>query len=374
MILLNNKSILLISPETWDHIFVSKHHYAIHLAKKGNKIFFLNPPAKSEKVLQTQFNNVWSVHYKGFIKGLRYFPSFLQKFFIKKKFIHLQALCSTNFDIIWSFDNSVFFDFSALPDEILKISHIVDLNQDFETGKAAATATACFCTTDLIKKRLLKYNSNVWKINHGINTVGQEVPALPQLPGKAKVKAVLVGNLAMAYMDWFGLLEIAKQNLNVDFIFVGPYAKEFSLKKNLHHLYKSALYKLSNTYFPGKVASHEIPSILAGADILLLSYREEFHTDQANPHKMMEYLLSGKMIVTTYTSEYVELEEEQALLMAKTNNELPKLFQSATDNLGYWNNVDKQKIRQSYAFNNSYDKQINRIESIILSLNENTVS
>src|SRR5215475_10747584 len=41
---LNNKTILILSPQSWGKMMLSKHHYAIALARKGNKVFFLNPP------------------------------------------------------------------------------------------------------------------------------------------------------------------------------------------------------------------------------------------------------------------------------------------------------------------------------------------
>ena len=44
--ILKDKSILIVSPEPWAHLFVSKHHYAVHLAQRGNKVFF---PKSSRK-------------------------------------------------------------------------------------------------------------------------------------------------------------------------------------------------------------------------------------------------------------------------------------------------------------------------------------
>lgn len=40
----NNKTILIISPEPWGKMMISKHHYALELAKLGNEVYFLNPP------------------------------------------------------------------------------------------------------------------------------------------------------------------------------------------------------------------------------------------------------------------------------------------------------------------------------------------
>src|SRR5690606_833073 len=93
-----DKNVLIISPEPWDHIFVSKHHYAIHLAQRGNKVFFLNPPGDYEKIEKTEIVNVSCVYYKSFISGLRYFPSSLKRYFIRSKFKRLQDLCKVSFD------------------------------------------------------------------------------------------------------------------------------------------------------------------------------------------------------------------------------------------------------------------------------------
>jgi hypothetical protein len=126
---IRGKNILLISPEHWDHIYVSKHHYAIHLANRGNVVFFLNPPStfNSNRVSPTSYPNLSSIDYKGFIAGLRFFPNWLQRYCIRKKFEYLQRLVSVRFDIVWSFDNSVFFDFSSLPPTVLKICSLLFL-------------------------------------------------------------------------------------------------------------------------------------------------------------------------------------------------------------------------------------------------------
>jgi len=41
-----NKTIFILSPQPWGKMHISKHHYAIELAKKGNLIYYFNPPAK----------------------------------------------------------------------------------------------------------------------------------------------------------------------------------------------------------------------------------------------------------------------------------------------------------------------------------------
>src|SRR5690606_32482856 len=212
---LTGKNILLISPEPWEHIFVSKHHYAVHLGRRNNKVFFLNPPGKSNLATETAHENVRSVHYTGFPRGLRYFPGPLQRFFIRRKFTKLQELCGVAFDVVWSFDNSVFFDFSALPKKVFTISHIVDSVQDFQFEKAASTATICLGVTHAIVRRLNNSNARSSFVNHGY--AHQRDTASIELPGAQVVRAGYAGNLGLRYIDWNLLDRITSEHKEVGF-------------------------------------------------------------------------------------------------------------------------------------------------------------
>ena len=132
---LSGKTILLVSPEPWDHLFVSKHHYAIHLAQKGNKVYFLNPPGKKTSLIKSEQEGLNVISYKGFPRGMRYFPSFLSKWINRRAFNRLESIAGVDFDIIWSFDNSVFYQMDALPENVFRISHIVDINMDFKQNE-----------------------------------------------------------------------------------------------------------------------------------------------------------------------------------------------------------------------------------------------
>lgn len=352
---LQNKNILLISPEPWDHIFVSKHHYAIHLAERGNRVFFLNPPKRFDGVSETDHENVFLINYSGFSPGLRFYPTILQKYFIRRKFNAFQKQCNVEFDVVWSFDNSVFYNFSALPDRVLKICHIVDLNQDFQTGIAARTANYCFCTTELIKKRLLQFNPRVFKINHGFNSRLDNTTII--LPGKSKIKALYAGNLAIPFIDWPLLTLLVEAQPDVDFIFIGP-GKEHATIEN----YIQALQLKKNVFFPGRISSNELNKYYRASDILLICYKDKFHETQANVHKMMEYLGSGKVIIATHTAEYDALAEDSLIAMSSQNKAFMDLFSDTLKNLTYWNASDKQRSRMMFALDNTYEMQIRRIE------------
>ncbi|HEX7016449.1 MAG TPA: glycosyltransferase [Cyclobacteriaceae bacterium] len=354
---LTDKNILLISPEAWEHIFVSKHHYAIHLGRRNNRVFFLNPPGKFKLVSETEYQNVRSVHYTGFPKGLRYFPGPLQRYFIRRKFIELQKLCGVAFDIAWSFDNSVFFDLSALPSKVLTISHIVDSTQNFQFDKAASTASLCLGVTREIVNRLKKANPRSFFVQHGY--AQPSGTAKIPLPGTHAVRVGYAGNLDLRYIDWKLLDMVTSANAEVGFYFVGPYSENRQVDR---------LKRKQNTYFLGKLPAAQLGSFYREMDVLLLCYLADDYPDHlSNAHKMMEYLGSGKVVVATRTSEYEALKYRGLLVMSKRNSEFADKLSQVLQEIGKWNAPEKCELRMRWAQDNSYDRQIDRIEEAVQS-------
>lgn len=361
---MKSKTIILISPEPWSHIHVSKHHYAILLSKQGNKVFFLNPPSKKTEVKSTRYENLLEVNYTGFVKGLRFVPPFVQRFLMKVKFNKIQQIVSKQIDVVWSFDNSVFFDFEALPKGVLKISHIVDLNQDFQFNRAAKTANICFGTTQMIVDKLKLQNPNSFFIHHGLQEViepkgNSEV----QLPGSQVLKALYLGNLAMKYLDWEILLEGALKNPEIDFVFIGSNKEVFDTAINPMHTFKRQMDELPNVFFCNQIPSDMIFHYISAANLLLIAYQENHHQDQANPHKMMEYLASGKPIVCTHTSEYSSLKD--CVAMSENNGEWSGVLADVCKHISYWSSEELLNKRKSYALEHTYERQLERIKGYI---------
>ena len=355
-LILQGKNILLISPEPWEHIFVSKHHYAVHLGRRENKVFFLGPPGKSNLLLGTTHRNVLSVQYTGFPKGLRFYPRLIQKYFIRRKFCELERLCNVQFDLVWSFDNSVFFDFSALSKTVVKISHIVDLTQNFQHARAAATADMCLGTTHVIVERLRRHNSKSFFVQHGYAEVKGDGEV--DLTGNYGVKVGYAGNLNLKYIDWNTLNRLVTEYPKVGFYFAGPFRSDQEMIDRIR--------QKSNVFLLGEISSARLPDFYRQMDVLLLCYLADKYTDQlSNPHKLMEYLGSGKMVVSTLTEEHRGLHDSGLLLMSDKNEQVDELFRSALQNLNSWNSAEMQRLRRSVALANSYDRQIDRIELLL---------
>src|SRR6202163_4975736 len=114
--LLRNKVILVLSPQSWDKMMLAKHHYALELAKAGNRVYFLNPPdnkhwnlKKASERVKIEPSTINSNLF--FIDQRLYFPFFMQfharkiyDLLIKKQIRDILKMIGQPVDIVWSFD------------------------------------------------------------------------------------------------------------------------------------------------------------------------------------------------------------------------------------------------------------------------------
>lgn len=358
-----NKKILIISPEAWGNNHVSKHHYARALAELGAKVWFLNPPSNEFKKIKIQ-ENLEVIHYKASFRGIGILPRFLAAWLTKWELNKIFSFMGEKPDVLWNFDSSRFFELSSIKN-MLKIQHIVDLTMDFYRDRGAQTSDFCFATTDFILKEQQKFNQNAFKIHHGFHSLQHSNKSV-EIPGNQKIKAMYVGNLAIKYIDWEKLFICADQNPTVDFVMFGPLSASniASDNKQVEDPNFLKMKQLSNVYFPGPAKPEDIPTYLEKADVLLLCYQaEKFREQLASPHKMMEYLGSGKIIVATYTDEYKD--KTDLLCMTKSNEEYPSLFSQVLTNLEKYNQLENQEKRKKFASDHTYFNQILKIEKII---------
>lgn len=358
MSVFKNRTILLISPEPWEHLFVSKHHYAFELARRGNTVYFLNPPTDRYAVAPTGFEGVYKVDYTPFLKGLRFLPWVIRKFYFSRKFEKLQRLTGKQFDIVWSFDNSVFFDYSFLPRHVLSINHIVDYSQNFQFARSVKTADICFGLSSNIVSRLKAFNPESYLIPHGISTLHVEIPDIT-LPGKNKIKAVYAGNLDSRYIDHATLFALIDAHPEVDFVFYGSGGSSWK--------------KRDNMYLQGKVPNNVLMNYLRKSDILLMAYDWKNNRDQAtNSHKILEYLYSGKVIVSNYFSDYEN--KRHLIQMADDHTTIADLFERTLRSLDEMNSAEHQRQRHQFAAQQTYRQRLQEIEALVGKIKKANVS
>lgn len=361
---LTNKNILIISPEAWGKSFVSKHHYACELGHRGNQVFFLNPPSSSFSIEDTPFEGVSVVNYVPRYRGLGKMPRWLSKKLTGWEWKRLERKLERPIDVLWNFDSSRFFNLESIPDRVLKIQHIVDYTEDLYRDIGAQTSNLCFATTDFIAAEQRKYNANTFKIHHGAHQTANVTPVSLEITTKESILVGYVGNLSIKYLDWNLVYQLATAHQDIGFVFIGPMGKSnLSNSDELSDAFERVR-ELKNTYFTGAKPASDIPELLLNFDILLVAYKAaEYREQLASPHKFMEYFITGKVILSTYTDEYKD--KRDLLVMADENEELIQHLTAIKENIEYWNSETLLEQRRNFARKNTYSKQVDRIEALL---------
>ena len=382
-----NKTILLISPETWGPVKVSKHHYANYLAK-ANQVYFFNPslPAKIRfGKFKVQFEKISPgltlVSYSNVLPRLNGLPKFIQKLVYKYQAKKIQKAIKKEIDIVWTFDPYRYWDQKVWKANY-RIYHSVDVHfsKGFE-NIMAQTSDCVFINSEILRNNLEMSNPKVFKINHGadIDQLSQNPNKKIQLPGENQLKAGLVGNFNHN-IDFDLIVQIAKLNPDIDFTMIGPYqSNNLGITGNDIFDQITEIKKLPNVFFIGSINSDLIKTYLNTLDINLVLYKESKTWSKnnttldgiiINPHKIMAYLYSGKLIVSSYIFEYSEGYNE-LILMSNKNAELPEIIKQAALNIKHYNGEPLMRQRRQIALDNSYPNQIEKISSILQSNHKN---
>jgi hypothetical protein len=271
----------------------------------------------------------------------------------------------TEFDIVWNFDP---YRFQYLPcfGANLNIYHSVDVYKTTLEKETAKCANIVFVTSDKILERLQDVETPKFKINHGVaqHFFDECTDLFQQEEIPTRVKVGYIGNLLYKYLDVEILGIIIDNNKDVLFTFIGPYEKsnlhggEYNLKF-IEYLKCSA-----NVHILGPKPSNELPRYLNQFDLFLMCYSGDRDVaEMANPHKILEYLSTGKTVVSHYIDEYKD--KKDLVEMVKHNRLLPQKLNHVLHNLNYFNSPEKAQLRRQYALSNTYGKQIARIEQLV---------
>jgi hypothetical protein len=374
---LKNKTILIISPQAWGQMFISKHHYAITLSKMGNMVYFLNPPEleNTREAGQIQISTSCTHHNLSLIDHSLKFP-FLLKFHAIPLFHWLMRFHVKNIlkkigrpvDIIWSFDQGNLYPFKFFGKKSFKIFQPVDEPLNEEAIKAASGSQVILSVTPEILEKYKAFKQPRHLINHG---VGEAFLSVPSISGdKKNIHIGLSGNLLREDIDRETLLKIIDQNPAAVFEYWGPYSL---VNNNIGGSSTEAtktfisLLQQKGVILHGPASPSQLPHELQRMNAFLICY--DVKKDQSkgtNYHKIMEYLSTGKVIIANNVTAYRHKPGLVQMIRSRDNNQaLPLLFKKVIQNLDYYNSPALQKQRKEYARLNTYINHVGSIEKII---------
>jgi len=371
----NHKTILIISPNSWGKLHVSKHHYALELIKKGNIVYFLNPPktTNANKIeIIAEAENLFLVNYKTFFPyKIRFHFRNIYNFLMKYQVLKILRAIDKKLDIVWCFDFNLFSDLRIFKAP-LKIYHPVDpVVFPFQINPAK-TADIVLSISEKIKSNFKHIHTPSYFINHGVeehfkNFAENRLNNLTNTISKP-LKVGYFGNLLRPIINEDILLKIIEDNQEIEFHFWGPHSIE---NNNLagsqfdkSELSNKLIQKL-NVKLHGSKNKMDLIKEIEDIDVFLLLYiKNNTDSDRSNSHKLIEYLSTGKVTVSNQFSTYLNLKDLIVMPEIDDDNIIPELFLRVASNLEYFNNVELQRKRIEFALDNTYEKQIKRIEKL----------
>ena len=377
--MLNRNTILLISPQSWGKMLLSKHHYAIALAKRGNTVYFLNPPEvekgqKSKRVIiepSGVHENLFLIrHHLAFPYNIKFHFIKLFHTLMKPHIKNILRKIGKPVDIIWSFDLGNLYPFQLFPGTSKKIFHPVDEPQTQVAIDSARGAQIIFSVTREILDKYKQFGLPEFLIHHGL---AEEflVQMATNEPDSEPIRIGMAGNLLRPDIDRETLLQIICENRNIIFEFWGAYkGSQSNIGGDETAATKSFIARLqqnSNAVFHGVKPTEELARAFRQMDAFLICY--DINKDQSggtNYHKVMEYLSTGKVIISNNVTAYRNMPElVQMTIERDSNNKLPALFNKIVHDLPHFNTAELKEKRIRFAQENTYNRQVDRIAQII---------
>lgn len=379
MLSLTNKTILLISPQYWGSMFVSKHHYALELARAGNTVFFLNPPEEKKtsdgrkiRIEQSEIHeDLFFIHHRlSFPYDIKFHFIGLFHKLMKPHIKKLLSQIAKPVDIVWSFDLGNLYCFDFFPETAVKIFHPVDEPLNEAAIRSARGADFIFSVTQEILDKYKRYPVPLRCINHGISEEFIHSPGIYR-PSVPPFRVGMSGNLLRSDIDRETLLSIISDHSDIIFECWGSYRLNQSNLGGIENEglknFIQTLEGMQNVILHGPVPASFLAKEFQRMDAFLICY--DIKKDQSrgtNYHKVLEYISTGKVVIANNITAYEGLNNLVMMTTRRDNNEeLPALFNRVIQQPEICNSETLFNERRAFALNNSYKKQIARIASIL---------
>ncbi|MBS1659714.1 MAG: hypothetical protein JST68_01550 [Bacteroidetes bacterium] len=379
---LSDKTILILSPQKWGKMFLSKHHYAVELARRGNTVYFLDPPEQGASDLRTSIDiaplphapNLFLIRHKLYFPyALKFHALPLFHMLVRPHLNRIVKAIGKKPDIIWSFDLGHLYPLGHFKKAERRVFHPVDEPLTPAAINAAQGGDIIFSVTKEILEKYHGFDAPKRFINHGVPAEFLQNIDVKKTTSEP-IRVGLSGNLVRPDMDRPTLLQIVAENPDVIFECWGSYSYNQSniggSDDSDTAAFIEALRSHPNVVLHGAVSSSELAKAIHRMDAFLICY--DINKDQSkgtNYHKIMEYLSTGKVVISNNVTTYKDKPGLLKMTEERTDNHrLPALFKEVIGNIRQYNDTTCQETRIAFARENTYDKQLDRIAAFITEL------
>jgi hypothetical protein len=365
------KTIFIVSPQPWDGLKVSKHHYAEELARHGHAVWFINPPVDAglprgkALVSPTEIECIRQVTYRTwFPYSLKFKARALFDLGMRKQALLLAEEIGCSPDFVWDFDNAYqFSDLSAFGAR-RSIFHLMD-----EPGSSRVPTKGAHLILSVagdFLKRISKNPEVGHIIAHGLSrlheTYAQQIIKNPRREFRARGKFCVgyVGNLDHPGIDWATIRSLAETFPQVAFRFIGPCGTTGQAITA-----RSSVKACPNVSFDGPKSAAAILQDAHTVDIWLICYDPTLTLNGAtNSHKALEYLATGNPILANSLHAYADTD---LLVMPDMglNEEIPRKLAWILEHWSWIDGPDARSKRAEYALAHSYTSHTQKISALL---------
>jgi hypothetical protein len=378
-------SIVILSTEPWGKMLLSKMHFALELVKRGNKVFFVNPPrlmqGRELAVMAEELEDGRLIVINtNLVRGslfLRHKLFFLYKWLNRRYIRAIKKLTGKKIAQVWSFNPNQYVDCSPFEAE-KSILLLYDFYRGDHIFKAAESADALISVSQVILDHYAKTSPPKLFIQHGLghqfaNKSRERLRTEDfAIAGKGRIKVGYTGNLLRTGMNTMVAREIIGQHPEIEFHFWGPHS---SKDNNVNAVGEQTAPELlsfveflqgqENVFLHGVVGQQELADRLFEMDAFLFIYSPKTEMNGAsNAHKILDYISTGKVIIATHVSSYAAT--DLLVMCDRTEeNRLPEIFDRVMTELPFHNARERQQQRIAFALDNTYARQVERVQQFI---------
>lgn len=370
-----DKTIYILSPEGWGLMRISKHHYATMLARMGNRVYFVEPPSLKQKVMgriTETSEGVFLVSYKPIARGRRYLGGMLFRWLQALQFRTRVASVTGKPDVVWCFDLTNFDDLGIFGGGI-RIFHPVDHNLERKPPPVAANSDFIFSTSPRILEYMKPPGKKGRVVQHGLNAdmeqfARRERARLAGMSEPIPFRGVIGfwGSLFKESLDARKMLRLVDAFPEATFILWGahlPSQTNLNGKVDGESLgFISALRSRPNVELRAPLNPTDLVREIDDVDLFInVEFEYSMRWDNGNPHKIMEYLATGRPVFSTPVLMY----SDTGLLFESRDEDIVADMRRFFSEWERWGSLPERLKRIDFALENTYALQISRIEAFI---------
>ena len=392
MIKINNRDIVVISPQTWDSAIGSNVRDIAKELAKDNRVLFINRPmdwltrSKSffkenaftvlrKKVLNGEISEYERINSnltvftpKMVIPSINFFPDGKLFDWANKKVnaqfsrVIKRAIAHVGFsDFILFNDSDMFRGFylkeMLQPDTYIYYSrdNLIFTAYYKKHGRRLepvlmAKSDVCVANSEYLAKICGKYNPHSYDIGQGVDLTewnpSEYDSKAADLEGINGPIIGYVGSLLAMRLDIELLEQLASSHTHWNFVFVGPEDEAFT---------KSKLHQRTNVFFIGPKRPEELPAYVHSFDVCINPQLINEMTVGNYPRKIDEYLAMRKPVVATNTPTMQTFLPH--VFLANNLQEYSSLIKRAIDS----KTIEEENSRRNFALSHNWGESVRKL-------------